>query len=233
VLQLTGLDRPVAAVIIDLDGTLVDTVGDFELALTGMLSALPGSHARSVDRLFVTRSIGRGSEHLVQATLTEVGAEPAQLDLACALYQRHYRRINGRRAQVYPGVQPALRALRAAGLPMACLTNKPGEFARELLHRMHLRPFFDHVFGGDTFERKKPDPLPVRRTCEALGVPPEDTLMLGDSCNDAQAARAAGCPVVLVRYGYNHGEPVDAVGADALVDRLDQLTAGLSCPGRK
>jgi phosphoglycolate phosphatase len=79
------------------------------------------------------------------------------------------------------------------------------------------------VFGGDAFERKKPDPLPLLRTCEALGSQPAHTLMLGDSSNDAQAARAAGCPVVLVSYGYNHGQPASEVDCDGVVDRLDQL----------
>jgi phosphoglycolate phosphatase len=83
--------------------------------------------------------------------------------------------------------------------------------------------FFPVVFGGDAFERKKPHPLPLLKTCEALGTPPSRTLMVGDSSNDAAAARAAGCPVVLVTYGYNHGRPVREVPADAHIDRLDQL----------
>ena len=88
-----------------------------------------------------------------------------------------------------------------------------------------LAPFFDIVFGGDAFERKKPDPLPLLKTCEALGTRPERTLMVGDSSNDAKAARAAGCPVVLVTYGYNHGQPVRAVDADGFVDALAEFAA--------
>jgi phosphoglycolate phosphatase len=91
-----------------------------------------------------------------------------------------------------------------------------------------LSIFFTHVFGGDSFERKKPDPLPLLKTCEALGVKPAQALMVGDSSNDAQAARAAGCPVVLVRYGYNHGEPVDGVDADAHVDTLIDIPQALA-----
>lgn len=86
-----------------------------------------------------------------------------------------------------------------------------------------LAPLFEQVFGGDSFERKKPDPLPLLKTCEALGTSPARTLMLGDSSNDAQAARAAGCPVVLVSYGYNHGQPVRQVDADGFVDALTEL----------
>ena len=101
--------------------------------------------------------------------------------------------------------------------------NKPGAFATELLQRKGLARHFQVCFGGDAFARKKPDPLPLLKTCDALGTAPARTLMLGDSRNDAQAARAAGCPVVLVSYGYNHGEPVTSAGADRVIDRLDQL----------
>ena len=108
---------------------------------------------------------------------------------------------------------------------MACLTNKPTAFAIELLKAKGLTEYFSHVFGGDAFERKKPDPMPLLKTCEALGTPPAKTLMVGDSSNDASAARGAGCPVVLVTYGYNHGEPIRGVQADGFVDSLQELTA--------
>ena len=138
-------------------------------------------------------------------------------------YQHHYLAINGRYSSVYPGVQQGLMALRGVGLKLACLTNKPTDFALPLLKGKGLGGYFGHVFGGDAFERKKPDPLPLLKTCEALGTAPARTLMVGDSSNDAQAARAAGCPVVLVTYGYNHGQPVRAVDADGFVDSLAEL----------
>ena len=124
-----------------------------------------------------------------------------------------------------------LQALRARGLRLACLTNKPNAFARPLLALKGLDGYFDHAFGGDAFARKKPDPLPLVETCKALGSDPARTLMVGDSRNDAEAARAAGCPVVLVSYGYNHGEPAASAHPDAVIDRLDQLAARLG-PGR-
>ncbi len=108
------------------------------------------------------------------------------------------------------------------------MTNKPGRFARDLLRDKALLPFFDVVYGGDAFERRKPDPLPLQKACEALGATPARTLVVGDSSNDAQAARAAGCPVVLVTYGYNHGQPVQGVDADGFVDSIAQLDAWLA-----
>ncbi len=208
------------AAIVDLDGTMVDTVGDFEHALNAMLADLGRP---SVSRAFIERTVGKGSEHLISRTLAHVGAEASIFDQAWAGYQQHYAAINGEFSSVYPGVIEGLQALQGAGLKLACLTNKPTAFAQPLLARKGLDRFFSHVFGGDAFERKKPDPLPLLRTCQALGSVPERTLMIGDSRNDAEAAHAAGCPVVLVTYGYNHGEPVHAVPALAYLTRLDAL----------
>lgn len=213
--------RPLHAVIVDLDGTMVDTVGDFIAALNRSLAALA---LPPVDRAFVERTVGKGSEHLIRSTLQQVGADAARYDEAWALYQRHYLAINGEHAVVYPGVVEGLERLAARGLKLACLTNKPTAFALPLLRLKGLHRHFSAVFGGDAFERKKPDPLPLLKTCEALGSLPAHTLMLGDSSNDARAARAAGCPVVLVSYGYNHGEPVASAGADAVIDRFDALS---------
>lgn len=213
------------AFIVDLDGTLVDTLGDFVAVLQRVLAelALP-----LVGREFVERTVGQGSEHLIRSTLAEVGGAPSLYEPAWQLYQRYYRDINGRHAEVFPGVRAGLDALKALGLPMACLTNKPAAFARELLARKQLAGYFKLVFGGDDFERKKPDPLPLLKTCEALGSEPAQTWMVGDSSNDARAARAAGCPVVLLSHGYNHGQPIHAVDADAVFDSLEEFPRWLS-----
>lgn len=210
----------VMAAIVDLDGTMVDTVGDFEVALNTMLAELG---LRRVDRGFIEHTVGKGSEHLIRSTLAHVGGDAGLYDDAWARYQRHYLRINGDHSAVYPGVLEGLQALRRRGFKLACLTNKPTAFARPLLQKKGLDSYFEQVFGGDAFERKKPDPLPLIKTCEALGFSPAQTLMIGDSSNDARAARAAGCPVVLVSYGYNHGEPVSGVDAEGVIDRLDDL----------
>ncbi|MGC4079099.1 MAG: phosphoglycolate phosphatase [Rubrivivax sp.] len=213
------------AAIVDLDGTLVDTVGDFELALGGALRDLGYT---PVSRAFISRTVGKGTEHLIRRTLAEAGAPEALYETANARYREHYLRINGQASTVYPGAAEGVAALKAAGLKLACVTNKPAAFAKPLLAAKGLSASFDITYGGDAFERKKPDPLPLLKACEALGTTPARTLMIGDSQNDAQAARAAGCPVVLVRYGYNHGEPVEAAGADAVVDRIDELPALLA-----
>jgi phosphoglycolate phosphatase len=216
---MLALDRFDAA-IVDLDGTMVDTLGDFTVALNAMLAelGLPAIAASAVEPM-----VGKGSEHLIRAALHHVGADHTRYAAAWTAYQRHYGRINGLHATVYPGVERGLQRLRDAGLALACVTNKPTAFARTLLRDKHLAAFFAHVFGGDAFARKKPDPLPLLEACKALATPPARTLVVGDSSNDAAAARAAGCPVVLVTYGYNHGEPVRAVDADGFVDSLEAL----------
>ncbi|MCJ7800529.1 MAG: phosphoglycolate phosphatase [Polaromonas sp.] len=227
------MKRAIDAVMVDLDGTMVDTMGDFVAAINLMLGDLPLPDARMrLDAATVSQMVGKGSDHLVGAVLNHVRsrmkvAQPAvdlhaHYDFAFARYQAHYARVNGQHSVVYPGVLEGLRDWHGAGLPLVCLTNKPVAFARELLALKGLDGFFGAVFGGDSFERKKPDPQPLRKTCEFLGTAPDRTLMIGDSSNDAKAARAAGCPVLLVTYGYNHGEPVQSVDADGLIDSLVQ-----------
>lgn len=231
-LQSLSLD----AVIVDLDGTMVDTLGDFEVALNRTMADLG---LPPVDRAFIAHSVGKGTEHLVRTVLSQQlrghsGSEvEALLPLALAQYQAHYLAINGQYSDLYPGVLEGLQALGRLGLRLACLTNKPLAFARPLLEIKSLAPHFRHVFGGDSFERKKPDPLPLLKTCEALGTAPARTLMVGDSSNDAQAAHAAGCPVVLMTYGYNHGQPIRQTPANAWLDSLADLSPMLTVPPTK
>jgi phosphoglycolate phosphatase len=232
--DLTQID----AVIFDLDGTLVHTLGDFQVALHRTMADLD---LPSVPDALIAQTIGKGSEHLIRSLLAYQIDRPEVKGLgqACAAltvdalferawrrYQHHYLAINGQFAEVYPGVLEVLEFLAARAVPMACLTNKPLAFAQALLDEKALAHFFGPVFGGDSFDRKKPDPLPILKTCEALGTAVGRTLMVGDSSNDAQAAHAAGCPVVLVTYGYNHGLPVQATPAAAWLDTLADL------PGR-
>lgn len=210
------------AVMVDLDGTMVNTLGDFAESLNRMLAdlRLPAIAPQAIEHM-----VGKGSEHLIRSVLAHVGAQDidALYPQAWQRYEHHYLDINGQFADVYPGVVEGLNALQAQGLRMACLTNKPLSFALPLLATKGLDGFFDSVFGGDSFPRKKPDPMPLLETCKALGSSPARTLMVGDSSNDAQAAHAAGCPVVLMTYGYNHGLPITAVDASAHLSSLSQL----------
>ncbi len=219
---------PFQAAIIDLDGTLVDTLGDFDVALNRTLADL---NLAAVSRDAIERTIGKGSQHLIHSVLGLVGADASLYDEAWPRYQHHYLAINGDFAPLYAGAAEGVAALKAQGLKLACVTNKPLAFARPLLAKKGLLPLFDAVFGGDSFERKKPDPLPLLRACQALGSTPARTVAVGDSSNDAAAARAAGCALVLVRYGYNHGQPLPE--ADAVVERLDAIDlaalASLTC----
>ena len=225
-LALSGLD----AVIVDLDGTMVDTMSDFVVAVNLMLQDLGWP---AVERVVVERLVGKGSEHLVRSVLAHLHGAQTQAALAVealypqawASFQHHYHAVNGHQSEVYAGVVEGLDLLTGRGLKLACLTNKRLAFADQLLTAKGLKPYFLHTFGGDSFERKKPDPLPLLKTCEILGTSPSRTLMVGDSSNDARAARAAGCPVVLVTYGYNHGEWVQSEEADGYVDSLAKLGA--------
>ncbi len=214
------LPAPIRAALIDLDGTLVDTLGDFTVALNATLRELG---LPDLSRADIERRVGKGSEHLIRSALQAAGGDPALYERAWAAYQRHYDAANGRHAQVYPGVIEGLAFLQARGVRLACVTNKPGRFAHDLLRVKALDGYFEQVHGGDAFPQRKPHPMPLLMAAQGLGTAPAQTLMVGDSSNDAQAARAAGCPVVLVTYGYNHGEPVRSADADAWLDSLAQL----------
>ena len=220
----------IQAAIVDLDGTMVDTLGDFAAALNGMLADLdlPALAPDTIEPM-----IGKGTENLLNLVLKHALAHipPAQaaintaafFDHALDRYQHHYAAINGQFSAVYPGVVAGLQAMQQRGWKLACVTNKPIALALPLLQAKGLGGFFSLVYGGDSFERKKPDPLPLFKACEALGTLPAHTLVVGDSSTDAQAARAAGCRVLLVTYGYNHGEPVSGADADGLLDSLAEL----------
>lgn len=205
---------------IDLDGTLLDTIPDLAIAANEMLARLQRP-ALEVQR--IRTFVGKGIPKLVERTLAaSYGADPAppQQDAALAEFERCYAAVNGRHTAVYPGVFEGLRALRAMGLPLACVTNKAERYTSPLLDRMRLAPYFSHVVAGDTLARKKPDPMPLLHVCGQFGIAPADMLMIGDSLNDAQAARSAGCPVFCVDYGYNEGHDVRELDIDAIVPSL-------------
>lgn len=209
---------PIASVTFDLDGTLLDTVPDLAAAAAAMLAEL-GQPSRSVDE--VRNFVGKGIPKLVERCLThDAPPAPDALKRATAIFQRHYAICNGRLATIYPGVLECLEHLRQARFPMGVVTNKAAAFTEPLIDMMGLSGYFDVIVSGDTVAEKKPHPLPLTFACERLGVRPDHNLHIGDSHNDIFSARAAGCPVFCVPYGYNEGVPVDSADCDALISSL-------------
>lgn len=209
-----------SGVIIDLDGTLLDTVADLTAAVAAMLADL-GRAPLPQDR--VAHYIGKGAEVLVHRAATDSfdGLLPeAEFDRAIASFRRHYARENGRSARLYPGVAEGLDRMREKGLRLAVVTNKPEAFTLPLLERTGLDRHFELVVGGDTLARRKPDPMQMLHVCARFDLPPERIVAIGDSVNDAAAARAAGMPVLAVPYGYNEGADVRTLDVDAIVDSL-------------
>lgn len=210
----------IKAVIIDLDGTMLDTMPDFTVAINGMRADLG---LAPVTQETITPLVGKGSENLVRAVLAsdfDAATVDLHFDAAMASYQRHYLAINGQHSTLFGGVIDGLEALRAQGLRLACVTNKPIAFSLPLLALKGLAGFFEVVYGGDSLARKKPDPLPLLQVCRDFDLAPASVVAIGDSSNDAAAARAAGCPVLILPYGYNHGRPVQEIDSDGIVDSL-------------
>jgi phosphoglycolate phosphatase len=212
--------KAIKAAIIDLDGTMLHTVPDFELALNGMRADFG---LAPVSEAVIEPMVGKGSEKLIRDVLAldyDTARIDAVFDAAMASYQRHYLAINGQRSRLYPDVIEGLQALRTLGLRLACVTNKPIAFTTPLLALKGLAPYFEIVYGGDSLPRKKPDPLPLLQVCRDVDLAPAQVVAIGDSSNDAEAARAAGCFVLTVPYGYNHGKPVQSINSDGIVNSL-------------
>jgi len=210
----------IRAAIIDLDGTMVHTAPDFHVAINRMREELG---LGPLDIEAITEFVGKGTENLMRRVLAVDYAETEaerHFPRALETYKRHYLEINGRYSTVYPGVREGIEALLAKGLRLACVTNKPIDFALPLLEKTGLSGYFEVVYGGDSLPKKKPDPYPLLKVCEDFGLAPAQVVAIGDSSNDAQAARAAGCRVLNVPYGYNHGQPIQAVDSDGIVSTL-------------
>ncbi len=210
----------IRAAIIDLDGTMVHTAPDFRVAINRMRADL-GLAPLPVETII--EFVGKGSENLMRRVLgVDFDADEVErrFDAALANYQRHYADINGDHSVVYEGVREGLAAMQSSGIRLACVTNKPIAFAQPLLHKSGLASFFDVVYGGDSLPRKKPDPLPMLTVCRDFALEPPAVVAIGDSSNDAEAARAAGCKSLTVPYGYNHGKPVQSIDTDGIVGTL-------------
>ena len=224
----------IRAVCIDLDGTLLDTIPDLAAAANGMLNDLS---LAPLPEERIRQFVGKGAEVLIQRTLAaardsasstgaalEASSDTSE-EKARTCFFENYRRLNGSRAALYPGVAMGLRGLRDQGLKLACVTNKPEEFVEPLLERFGIESFFDFLIGGDTLPFKKPHPGQLLEACRRWMLEPAQVLMLGDSINDALAARAAGMPVLLVPYGYNEGHSVQDADVDGIVSTLSELSS--------
>jgi phosphoglycolate phosphatase len=210
-------------VVIDLDGTLVDSVPDLAYCADEMMRAL-GRAPWGEDK--VRTWVGNGVERLVRRALTDtLWEEPSDAEFAKGypIYMELYAANVSARSQLFPGVMEGLQYLKATGLKRACVTNKAAAFTEPLLKDLGIYSYFDVVVSGDTTPKKKPDPMPLLYASEKLAVAPQDCLMVGDSQHDVQAARAAGFQVVCVPYGYNHGEDIRDAKPDAVIDSLFAL----------
>ncbi|MBZ4192744.1 MAG: phosphoglycolate phosphatase [Candidatus Contendobacter sp.] len=215
----------VTAIFFDLDGTLVDSVPDLTAAVNIMLRQL-GLPAR--DEAQVRTWVGSGMNPLIRRALANDMAgevEPELFARARPLYKAAYADHISVYSALYPGARDGLTELAAAGWPLACVTNKAAEFALPLLERLDIGHFFATVIGGECIPHPKPAPDALQLCAERLGVVIESGLMVGDSLNDVGAARSAGCPVVCVPYGYNHGQDIRAARPDAVIDSIADLLA--------
>jgi phosphoglycolate phosphatase len=216
----TAFPLRVKAVAIDLDGTMLDTVEDLAIAVNMMLEKIGRA---PLEQALVRNFVGKGINNLVERSL--VGAmegkpETALYEHALPIYMACYAEVNGRHTRMYPHVREGLDALKAAGFPLACVTNKSERYTLPLLEQVRLNGYFSMVIAGDTLPKKKPDPLPLTHVSAKFGITPAELLMIGDSLNDAEAARAAGCPIFCVGYGYNEGADVRSLDVDAIVESI-------------
>jgi phosphoglycolate phosphatase len=218
---------PPSAVLFDLDGTLLDTAADIALALN---RAIRDFGWPPIPESVVRGMIGRGAPILIQRAAAVCGRSLDEASHAAAIerFFHHYgalQEMDECSAQPYPGAAESLRTLHQAGLRTAIVTNKQQRFATGLLARLGMSGDVDLVVGGDTCERRKPDPQPLLFACERLQVPASRVLMVGDSINDVLAARAAGMPIVCVPYGYNEGQDPRSLDCDVMIGTLDELPA--------
>jgi phosphoglycolate phosphatase len=195
-------------------------VHDLALAVNRMLADLghPPLHTETVRDL-----VGKGMASLVRKVMLRAyGRLPSDAEVAELLprYQAHYEEVLGHETDAFPGLLGMLDALKGEGYKLGVVTNKATRFVRPHLSKAGILHYFDAIVGGDDAHAKKPDPAPILMAARRLGVPVPRMLMVGDSVNDAQAARAAGCPVVLLPHGYNEGEPVHGLDCDGIVPSL-------------
>jgi phosphoglycolate phosphatase len=216
----TALPLPIKGIMIDLDGTLLDTAEDLALSANLMLKDL-GLPEQSTAT--IRSYIGKGIQKLVKRTLTgQLDGEPdaALFAKALPIYEAHYTNHLSTNTRPYAGVLEGIQIMQQNGLRLACITNKAKAFTLPLLRATKLHDEFEIILSGDSLPKKKPDPMPLLHICKHFGIHPHEALLIGDSLNDAIAARAAGCHVFCVTYGYNEGRNVYELDCDAIVESL-------------
>lgn len=218
-------------VLIDVDGTLVDSVPDLAWCVDEMLKRIDMTpHGEDAVRNWV----GNGVIRLVERALTnDLDGYPDQalFDKAMPIFNELYSVYHSDRSTLYPGVAKGLQYLHAIdGLKIGCVTNKAERFTIPILKNLGIHDDFELIVCGDTLEKKKPDPMPLLHSAEALGVKPEESMMLGDSKSDVKAARAAGFSIICMSYGYNHGEDIRNYEPDAVIDSMTELTQLIKSP---
>ncbi|CAH1385863.1 Phosphoglycolate phosphatase [Candidatus Nitrotoga sp. M5] len=212
----------ISAILIDLDGTLLHTAPELVASANRMLLDL---NRPAVSKELLTSYIGNGVSWLVKRALTgDMHAEPDTnlYEQALPIFEKHYNDLL-LQSKPFEGVIAGLDAMQAAGFHLGCITNKVKRYTEPLLEGLGLAHYFEIVLSGDSLPEKKPHPLPLLHAAKFFGVPVEQVLLIGDSLNDTVAARAAGCPIVCVPYGYNHGEPVDKLDLDAVINTLPDV----------
>lgn len=210
-------------VLLDLDGTLVDSVPDLAYCIDRMLEHL-GLPPRGTEK--VRQWMGNGLQRLVKRALVdgfEGKPDNALFDRAFAILLELYGENTCERSTLYPGAREGLTYLQQSAYQLGCVTNKLAQFTQPLLQTLGIYDDFAIIICGDTLPKKKPDPMPLLHAAQYFGVEPEKALMVGDTVNDIQAARAAGFQILCVTYGYNQGGNIDGAGPDATVDSLAEL----------
>jgi phosphoglycolate phosphatase len=210
---------PIKAILLDLDGTLLHTAPELAESANRMLRDLARP---AVSQTLLMSYIGNGIVWLVKRALTgDMHAEPdaALYDKALPIFEKHYTELL-LQSQPFAGVVQGLDEMKAAGFRLGCITNKVARYTEPLLKGIGLAHYFDIVLSGDSLPEKKPHPMPLLHAAKFFDVPVEQLLLIGDSLSDTLAARAAGCPIFCVPYGYNHGEPVESLDLDAVIANL-------------
>lgn len=211
-------------ILIDVDGTLVDSVPDLAWCVDEMMTRL-GLPVRGEAR--VRDWVGNGVERLVRRALVDdLHGEPDDADFARAypLFLELYADNTSKRSTLYPGVREGLDYMKGQGYRLGCVTNKAAQFTLPLLRDLGIHDEFGIIVAGDTLPVKKPDPGPLLHAAKYFAVDPADSMMLGDSKSDVTAARAAGFQIICMSYGYNHGEDIRDYAPDAVIDSMSELS---------